>query len=726
MPFKRIILRIILLPLLFAILFLATGALIIKTLFSPRNLEALVTDQLQQIFKRPVRIKSASLSLTGIKINGLSVVEPGPETVNFITADYIDATYRLLPLLRKSIVINSLVLVSPRIDLIKKAEGGWNFSDILAAYRQSAAKKNMINKIDAAEIKDGLVNVIYQGAKTGYSFENVNVTVKDFEPGSDTPFDLSAFFKRKAPAKYLEGRFYGEGTVNFRDFDLNEAEVNNLSLAVSLAGGSLSAKGRIKNFKQPEIELTAGVQPVSSRDLAPLFKSPYAFSLPATVWDLKAGLSEDNKLTFAVRVEPLKAKADGFVKFAGTSTVYDFTVHAPPFELKDFNRIAQVPLAAGAYGKAQVRLSINNKNGKFNLSKIFLNLDRTDLKYRSLHFNGLTLAALFSESFKNNYFNATEGTLLLKKATLTHLRLKTELSRETLIADYSARWGGKPLKGKLTVSNPLSDKKTGRLTGYSKNLDIKAGRDLIIELKKVKAPDKKRKSYDSELAWLKTVKNSVPAGFASFKLLYKADRIKHEYFDAAGFYLWADLRDITGRIEKIGGDFSIKSGQGTFYDVQKTSEHDRIYYIFSLPVLTLYRLNRMGALKFGYKLNNVNFNSIGGDYTFDSGRIKIRNFFLDGKEFSMYTTGTADLSAETINLKVYTISDKYYSMGGLPEALTDASGKPALAFIIEGKMNKPDIKMISPKKSGEIIAGAIKKGVEIDFKKADKFAGGIK
>jgi hypothetical protein len=263
-------------------------------------------------------------------------------------------------------------------------------------------------------------------------------------------------------------------------------------------------------------------------------------------------------------------------------------------------------------------------------------------------------------------------------------------------------------------------------TGYSKRLDIKEGRDFLLELKKVKTPDKKRRKYESRLAWLKTVKNSIPTGFAVFRLLYKADFIRHEYFDARDFYVTANLKNLAGQVEKLKGDVSIKSGRGTFYNVQKTSEHDRIYYIFSLPILTMYRLNRMGALKFGYKLNDVTFSSIGGDYTLDSGNVNIRNFYMAGKEFSIYTTGTLDLTNENIKLKVYTISDKYYSMGSLPETLTDASGKPALAFTIEGKMNKPTINMMSPREAGKIIEAAIKKGVAINLSKINKFAGGTK
>lgn len=767
----KILLRIIFLPLIFAALLFAAGYAVMNTVFDQKDLESLVTDQLQQVFKRPVRIKSAKFSLTGVKIRGLNVIEPGPGRVNFITADYIEATYRLLPLLQKSLVLDSLVLVSPRIELIKHAGGAWNFSDIIGSYRRSTSKNGFFDRLDSAEIKDGLINITYPGVKFGYSFESVNFSLKEYKPGSETPFYFSAFFKRKDPAKYLDGRFYAEGTLNLKDFNLDLAGINDLALTVSLSGRSLSAKGRVRNLRRPQLDMTASLQSITAKDLAPLFKVPWDFSLPATVWDLTAGLSEDykptlsaraktplpaangymrfathsgafdlrlpvtaldleagfsedRKLTFAARAEPLKASAKGFISFAGTAPVYDITVQGPPFASAAIKTPARIPFVDSVAGKIKVSLRMNNKDGKFKIASLSADLDRGELKYRNLDFRDLCLATDFFDGFRTSCLNATDGTLILPNATLTNLRVKTEFSREKLVADYAARWLGYPLKGAVTVFNPLSDKKTGDLTGYSKNLDIVPGRDLIIELKQVKTPDKNRKIYDSELAWLKILKNSIPAGFASFGLLYKADRLKHEYMEAADFYLGARLRDITGSFDNLGGDFSIRTGEGVFYDVQKNSEKDHFHYLFSLPVLTLYRLNRMGALKFGNKLNDVHFRSIGGDFSFEAGKVRIKNFYMAGKEFSLYMTGTADLSAETSTLKVYTISEKYYSMGGLPESLSDASGKPALAFTIEGKMAQPDVKVLSPKESGALIKEAISKGVDIDFVKADKFAGG--
>jgi hypothetical protein len=79
-----------------------------------------------------------------------------------------------------------------------------------------------------------------------------------------------------------------------------------------------------------------------------------------------------------------------------------------------------------------------------------------------------------------------------------------------------------------------------------------------------------------------------------------------------------------------------------------------------------------------------------------------------------------DLVNETMDLKVYTISDKYHSMGGMPETMTDASGKPALAFTVTGNANDPKIRAINPRESGKIIDAAIKRGAGLDPEKFGK------
>ena len=72
----KLLLRIVSAAALLIVLVVLIGALIIKVMFTPEHLNAVLTDQLQQIFQRPVQMKSASIVVfKGIRIKGLKVLD---------------------------------------------------------------------------------------------------------------------------------------------------------------------------------------------------------------------------------------------------------------------------------------------------------------------------------------------------------------------------------------------------------------------------------------------------------------------------------------------------------------------------------------------------------------------------------------------------------------------------------------------------------------------------
>ncbi|HCC46953.1 MAG TPA: hypothetical protein DEQ38_02365 [Elusimicrobia bacterium] len=724
--FTKILARVIVLPLLLAAGLTVTALITVRIMFKPADLEAIVTNQFQELLKRPVQIESARLSLTGeIQIKGLRVIEPGPEAVDFITAEYIYATYRLLPLLNRKLEIDSVVLVSPRIELLRRADGAWNIADIFSAYRQ-AEGKNPLNKIDSAEIKDGHLGLTYLPAKTRYAFENFNATLADFKPGGDTPFHASVFFKSNAFRKPVNGRLYAEGTVNFAGFRWEQAELKGLRADLTLLDKTAKISGGLKNFLRPEISVKAETPFITSGDLAYLFSAPFKFTAPRSSWDLSAVFGSSRTAEVSVLTRPLNFRAEGTFDLSKSTPAYSFTVSAPPISLGNLKRYGvSLPMETPS-GTAQLRLRIASRNGKPVFSRLFVNTTKAGFKYRNLSASGINLAALLSENFANNYANATSGKLKLDDNTLSGLKLKTEITKNGMLFNYSGKFNGYSARGRAAVSKPFTAGRAVDFIGYSANLVYSELKSLTFGIKELRGPRVGMPEVASDLAWLKTLKNSIPIGYSSIKILYKADLYKHEYMSAENFYAYGSLKNIAGDISKINGDISIKSGAGTFYDVQKTSEKDRVFYIFSLPLTFIHRMNRTGALKFGYKVKDISFNAIGGDYIVDGGKVEIRNSFLDGKEFSAYVSGRMDFNNETMDVKIYTMSGKYYSMGSLPEALTDSSGKPALAFTLQGKMADPEFKMISPKESGRIIREAAQRGADIDFARIDSFAGGKK
>jgi len=720
--------RVIFLPLILAAGLAVAAVITVRVMFKPEDLAAVVTNQFQEAFKRPVRIEWARLSATGeIKIKGLTVTEPGPEAVNFIRAEYIYATYRLLPLLKKRIEIDSVVLISPEIDLIKREDGSWNVSDIFAAYR-SAGRKNRMIKIERAEIKDGELRVSFNKSRSSYVFENLTASVKDFKPDGDFPFDASVFLKIDAFKRPITGRLYTEGTVNLASFDWPRAELKDLHADLTLLDKTAKFSGGLKDFRRPRVSLKAETPSFKSTELSYLFNSPVPFTAPRSFWDLDAVFTDSRTIETSLLARPLNIKAEGVFDLSLSTPEYTLAISAPPLNLGQLTGYGVSLPVDNPSGKVQMRLKLASRSGKPMLSSIFAATNWAGFKYRNLSVSELEASALLAENFSSSHITAVKGKLAMGKDRLTGLKLTTKISKDELTVDYSGRLNGEPVKGLVAIRNPFSGSKTVNFTGHSANLVYADTWNLILNSRELFARRAKNgRGYTSDLAWLKTLKNSIPSGYASFKLLYKADKFRHEYFAADDFYASASLKNITGDISKLRGDISVKSGAGTFYDVQKTSEKDRVFYLFSLPLTFIHRMNRAGALKFGYKVNDISFNSIGGDYSLlDGGRSEIRNFYMDGKEFSAYASGELDFSKETMNLKIYTISGKYYSMGSLPEAMTDASGKPALAFILSGKMSKPDFKIISPTESGRIIKEAARKGAEIDFDRIDRFAGGKK
>ena len=218
------------------------------------------------------------------------------------------------------------------------------------------------------------------------------------------------------------------------------------------------------------------------------------------------------------------------------------------------------------------------------VSRLFANTSGAGFKYRGLYASGLDLSALLSENFADNHFTANSGKVTLGGGSLSGLKLNTEVSKNELMFTYSGKFNSGPVKGRAVVWRPFTAQRTVSFTGYSVNLLFSELRNLVLDIKELRGPRVGMKESDSDLAWLRTLKNSIPIGYSSFKLLYKADHFKHEYMEAADFYVASSLKNIAGDISGIKGDISIKSGSGTFYNVEKTSEQDRIYYIFSMPV----------------------------------------------------------------------------------------------------------------------------------------------
>jgi AsmA protein len=194
------------------VIVLAVG--IFVATFNPNDYRGTVQTKLEQQLDRKVALGNMELGLFPLRfrVYNLSIADdPKFSTRAFVQTQELSVSVKLLPLLSKSVQIDSLALERPSVELIKNAQGVWNFASIgqqtpAAAPTSSAAPKASAAPSPSAPpppssqqqfslgelaINDGLVAITdLQDRKPRTVYDHINLKLTDFAP--DSPFNLDA------------------------------------------------------------------------------------------------------------------------------------------------------------------------------------------------------------------------------------------------------------------------------------------------------------------------------------------------------------------------------------------------------------------------------------------------------------------------------------------------------------------------------------------------------
>ncbi len=103
----------------------------LKSYFTEERLKAIILPRIEELTGRKVALEKIRVSIfKGIMAKGISVKERD-ERKDFLKLEQFVLSHRLLPLLRKELVIKKIEVRSPTINIIKRKDGRYNFSDII-------------------------------------------------------------------------------------------------------------------------------------------------------------------------------------------------------------------------------------------------------------------------------------------------------------------------------------------------------------------------------------------------------------------------------------------------------------------------------------------------------------------------------------------------------------------------------------------------------------------
>jgi AsmA protein len=188
------------------------GVAIFAATFDVNRYHGRIQSELEQRLGRKVTLGQMHLSVLPprFRVQNIAILEdpkfPNPKP--FIQADQLDVSVKLMPLLSKSIEIDSLKLQRPTVELVKNQLGVWNFASLGGNAPQASSSKSQFSLSELA-IQDGLVAITdLQKKQPRTVYDHIDGTLNDFAPGQPFAVKVAA---RMPGAGNQEIRLQGKG-----------------------------------------------------------------------------------------------------------------------------------------------------------------------------------------------------------------------------------------------------------------------------------------------------------------------------------------------------------------------------------------------------------------------------------------------------------------------------------------------------------------------------------
>jgi AsmA protein len=177
------------------ILLMIVGVVVFTATFNVNQYRGRIQTELEKRLNRKVSLGDMHLGLfpPRFQVHNLSIADDPKfnATKLFVDAQELDVSIKLLPLLHKSIEISSVSLQRPSVELVKDAQGTWNFSTVGPTKKSAPSQDKQQFSLGELAVQDGEVAITDQQARKPRTvYDHIDLTLTGFAP--DTPFSVDA------------------------------------------------------------------------------------------------------------------------------------------------------------------------------------------------------------------------------------------------------------------------------------------------------------------------------------------------------------------------------------------------------------------------------------------------------------------------------------------------------------------------------------------------------
>lgn len=676
--------KILLILIVAAVLLLIGAVITLKQMYPPQKLKLMAQNYVRENFHREVDFSSLSLNLVGVTVKDFKLSERSTfSDGTFVSAKKAVIKLELAPLFEKRIVINTLGFDGLNVNVIKNADGKFNFDDFINAGPQAAQKAEETNNKDNAPLdlvadniylKNSSVNYTDKMSGSSFVVKHVNIFADGFDFVKDFSFNASFLTDIKTSSLSLPAvKIDFAGTANLASMEIADAYLKLQNFTLSYKTAALNMQGSLNNFSNPEVVLSGALTGIDSNLLSQFLKgSSTVFTLPQI--DIQSNTSTDIEHG-ATKINNIKISLGN--SYIITDGNLDYST--PQFKYNTFTRIS---VSLGEVGQiARDMLGKYNLTGTLSGTAEALSGAKEPVIKGTLNFDGIG-ANINGKEIKN-----VSGSL-----TVNSLKnIKTNL--------ITGFFAGSAFKTSLAYL------KSGRTHDINFFFDMDkftlddVNFDALMSKDKNKHAAPQPKKAGTEVKTVTVAPRSAPFNIKADIFVRK---IANNVFNTDNFTLKADVKNFDNIMDRAKGTISFSSVNGEIKDLDKLMSSSVVARVLFTSVRIVQKaLNFIKMDKLSIGVNTVTYKNVEGIYTLNDGIITINKSEIDSDLTTVKALGTINLISEALDMKIESHMGKVTSSGFKPVVIK-----------VGGTLSDPSYKLdvVSTVTSVVSLPGAIVKG----------------
>jgi len=676
--------------------------LVLKQMFPPEKIKTIVLAKVSENLNREATLDEVKIGLwSGISLTGFALSEtPNFKKGTFIQSEGFILKFQLLPLLQKKFIIDRVELIKPKINIIQYKDGKtFNFSDLTEdadspdkkeTTKSEPGEESISLTIAKLKIENGSVRFIDRSpSRIKATLDPINISLT----GTQLDKPMAIEFSTTLDAVIDKEKIKGDLKSNLLLL-MAEQTVKLESLSWKMPGLETNVKGNIKNFSNPNINLSLSIHNVELPKLKRWIELPKEVQITGSPeiglelngtqnnlkiqssveltqtgikylndfnkkagtecsLELKGRLLKQNNLNLEkldIKMGSLDMKISGKVTgLTEKDTQLTMILNVNPFQLNSLSQLTPLANEYKPTGKFSLQSKINGNLSRMESAKIYGSADLSNVE-------------VFSDPYQISSLTGKLEFKFTPTETLQFKKLTGKISRK----------GMSPTDFEIATTIKNLSRPDISLTAKLSPLNL----DLFL------AEDEKSKTKGSKETAAKSGKTGPDGPPMSLRGKIEIKKILYSKFEGNNAVAHWNLTGVTPSLKKINGKADFKMVNGKIKNIPLLKK--------IAPILKI-------------DPSGLAFTKMSGNLVFKKGTATTKDFIVLSPVANLIAIGDIYLPTNNPNLTLTAKLPKGTVGGTLGQFTNDSKGRPTFKFILKDSWTpKLDMTQIKQQAKKEI------------------------